>query len=41
MATKAKHPGKDIACDAQMLHYVLLLGRKNKTHTAPYTHTEK
>lgn len=40
MAIKAKHPAKDIACDTQMLHYGLLLGKKNK-HTQTYTHTEK
>lgn len=39
MAIKAKHPGKDIACNTQMLHYCLLVRWKSK-HTQPYTHTE-
>lgn len=40
MAIKAKHPGKDTACDTQMLHYGLPLGRKSK-HTQPYIHTHR
>lgn len=40
MAIKAKPTGKDTACDTQMLHYDLPLGRKNK-HTQPiHTHRE-